>query len=104
MVDFDEFLSNWCLELPKPLVVFIDEVDTLIGDSLLSVLRKVRSGYGKLPAAFPLAMCLISLRDIRDYRIFSFEKAALDLVYDNSLGQRWLVNALGRELCFASMR
>jgi len=29
-----------------------------------------------------------------------FEKDALDLIYDNTLGQPWLVNALGRELCF----
>ncbi len=68
---FSTFLSRWCLELPKPLVVLMDEVDALIGDGLLSVLRQLRSGYNKRPNAFPHALCLIGLRDIRDYRIYS---------------------------------
>lgn len=66
-----KFLSRWCLQLPKPLVVLMDEVDALIGDGLLSVLRQLRSGYNKRPDAFPHALCLIGLRDIRDYRIYS---------------------------------
>ncbi|MCK5717292.1 MAG: AAA-like domain-containing protein, partial [Thiomargarita sp.] len=65
------FLSRWCMALPKPLVILMDEVDALIGDGLLSVLRQLRSGYNKRPKAFPHALCLIGLRDIRDYRIFS---------------------------------
>jgi len=32
--EFSSFLTQWCLELPKPLVVFMDEVDALIGDIL----------------------------------------------------------------------
>ncbi len=65
------FLSCWCLQLPKPLVVLMDEVDALIGDGLISVLRQLRGGYTKRPRAFPHALCLIGLRDIRDYRIYS---------------------------------
>jgi len=65
------FLTKWCMELPKPLVVFMDEVDSLMGDSLITVLRQLRSGYNRRPKAFPHAMCLIGLRDIRDYRIYS---------------------------------
>jgi len=65
------FLTSWCLELPKPLVVFIDEIDSLMGDSLLTVLRQLRAGYERRPKAFPHALCLIGLRDIRDYRIYS---------------------------------
>ena len=68
---FSIFLSRWCMELPKPLVILMDEVDALIGDGLLSVLRQLRTGYSKRPKAFPHALCLIGLRDIRDYRIFS---------------------------------
>jgi len=37
--EFSLFLTQWCLELSKPLVVFMDEVDALIGDGLISVLR-----------------------------------------------------------------
>jgi hypothetical protein len=132
------------MELPKPLVLFMDEVDALIGDGLISVLRQLRSGYTQRPKAFPHAMCLIGLRDIRDYRIYSeksdryivggsafnikeksctladftaeevndlysqhteatgqrFSPAALARVFELTQGQPWLVNALGRELCF----
>lgn len=28
---FSEFLMSWCLELPKPLVLFVDEIDALMG-------------------------------------------------------------------------
>jgi hypothetical protein len=138
------FLSRWCLELSKPLVVFMDEVDSLIGDGLLSVLRQLRSGYTQRPKAFPHALCLIGLRDIRDYRIYSdaskrfmvggsafnikeksirlndftleqvkelyavhtqathqkFTHHALQRIFELTCGQPWLVNALGRELCF----
>ena len=69
--EFSLFLMRWCLELPKPLIVFMDEVDALIGDGLISVLRQLRSGYTKRPRAFPHALCMIGLRDIRDYRIYS---------------------------------
>ncbi|CAK0779658.1 hypothetical protein CCP3SC15_670001 [Gammaproteobacteria bacterium] len=68
---FGEFLSHWCMELSKPLVLFLDEVDALIGDSLINVLRQLRGGYNKRPRAFPHALCIIGLRDIRDYRIYS---------------------------------
>ncbi|TGN99670.1 hypothetical protein PN36_35175, partial [Candidatus Thiomargarita nelsonii] len=141
---FSNFLTFWCLQLPKPLVVLMDEVDALIGDGLLSVLRQLRSGYNKRPNAFPHALCLIGLRDIRDYRIYSdaskrhilggsafnikeksirlddftyeqikdlyaqhttdtgqsFTHPAIQQVYYLTRGQPWLVNALGRELCF----
>jgi uncharacterized protein YlbG (UPF0298 family) len=34
---FFTFLNRWCTELPKPLVLFIDEADSLIGDAMLSL-------------------------------------------------------------------
>ncbi len=141
---FSTFLARWCLELPKPLVILMDEVDALIGDGLLSVLRQLRNGYSQRPKAFPHALCLIGLRDIRDYRIYSdsaqdyviggsafnikeksillnnftyeqikdlyaqhtketgqsFTHPAIQQIYYLTRGQPWLVNALGRELCF----
>ncbi|MBQ8889432.1 MAG: AAA-like domain-containing protein, partial [Bacteroidaceae bacterium] len=39
------YLQELCSILPKPLVLFIDEIDALVGDSLVSVLRQIRSGY-----------------------------------------------------------
>ena len=65
------FFREWCAALTKPLVVFIDEIDSLMGDALLSVLRQLRSGYDQRPEYFPHALCLIGLRDIRNFRIYS---------------------------------
>ncbi len=53
----------------KPFVLFIDEIDALVGDTLVSVLRQIRSGYDKRPAAFPSTIVLCGVRDIQDYRI-----------------------------------
>lgn len=55
----------------KPVVLFIDEIDSLIGDTLLSVLRQIRAGFDRRPKLYPHALCLIGLRDVRDYRIWS---------------------------------
>ena len=64
-------LSEWCLADPKPLVLLIDEIDSLVGDTLLSVLRQLRAGYEQRPRAFPHSIMLCGVRDIRDYRIRS---------------------------------
>jgi len=63
------FLSKLSEALPKPLVLFIDEIDALVGDSLVSVLRQIRSGYANRPAHFPNSIILCGVRDVRDYRI-----------------------------------
>ncbi len=66
-----ETLIRWAQADPRPLVLLIDEIDALVGDSLLSVLRQLRSGYELRPAAFPQSIVLCGVRDIRDYRIQS---------------------------------
>jgi hypothetical protein len=63
------FLSQWCQETPQPLVLMLDEVDALIGDTLLSLLRQLRTGYTQRPNAFPQTVILCGVRDLRDYRI-----------------------------------
>jgi len=67
-------LSNWCEHLDKPLILLIDEIDALIGDSLVSVLRQLRGGYDKRPEQFPQSVVLCGVRDVRDYRIRIKEK------------------------------
>lgn len=64
-----EYLSRLSQELPKPLVLFIDEIDALVGDSLVAVLRQIRSGYANRPLGFPQSIILCGVRDVRDYRI-----------------------------------
>ncbi len=66
-----EMLTEWSRSNPQPLVLFLDEVDALIGDTLISLLRQLRSGYDNRPAAFPHSIILCGVRDVRDYRIHS---------------------------------
>ena len=64
-------LNRWSRSDPRPLVLLIDEIDALIGDSLLSVLRQLRSGYDMRPRSFPHSIVLCGVRNVRDYRIHS---------------------------------
>ena len=139
-----EALTRWSEAAPKPLVLLIDEIDALIGDALLSVLRQLRAGYDLRPEGFPQSVVLCGVRDVRDYRIHSssanaiiaggsafnikarslrlgdfsrdeviallcqhteetgqrFTDDALELIWRQTQGQPWLVNALAEETCF----
>ena len=64
-------LRRWAKADPRPLVLLIDEIDSLVGDTLLSVLRQLRSGYDERPDGFPHSIVLCGVRDVRDYRIRS---------------------------------
>ena len=139
-----EALTRWAEADPKPLVLLIDEIDALIGDSLLAVLRQLRGGYDLRPGSFPQSVVLCGVRDVRDYRIQStaenaiiaggsafnikarslrlgdfsrdemlalldqhaeetgqaFTADARELIWTQTQGQPWLVNALAYEACF----
>ena len=62
-------LRRWAQAAPRPLVLLIDEIDTLTGDSLLSVLQQLRAGYPDRPERFPQSVVLCGLRDVVDYRM-----------------------------------
>ena len=64
-----EALARWCRADPRPLVLLIDEIDALVGDTLISVLRQLRAGYDMRPTSFPHSVVLCGVRDVRDYRI-----------------------------------
>ncbi len=142
-----DFLSQWCAELKKPLVLFLDEIDSLVGDMLVTVLRHLRSGYDLRPERFPQSVILCGVRDVRDYRLrvnggkevitggsaFNikaeslrlgdfdrkdlnalyrqhtvatgqiFEPEAIDLAWELTQGQPWLVNALAYQACFRNI-
>ena len=137
-------LTRWAEVSPHPLVLLIDEIDSLVGDSLISILRQLRAGYDKRPTLFPQSVILCGVRDVRDYRLHStqekavitggsafnikaeslrlgdfsqsdvetlyqqhtqetgqqFEETAIELIWNLTRGQPWLVNALGYEVCF----
>ncbi|MEM7182862.1 MAG: AAA-like domain-containing protein [Spirochaetota bacterium] len=64
-------LALWAQNSEKPIVLLLDEVDALVGDTLISVLRQIRAGYGDRPRSFPHSIILCGVRDVRDYRIHS---------------------------------
>ena len=66
-----ELLKFWSANNDKPVILLLDEVDALIGDTLISLLRQLRSGYDNRPANFPQSVILCGVRDVRDYRIHS---------------------------------
>jgi len=129
------------IALPKPVIVFLDEVDSLVGDTLISLLRQIRAGYADRPKYFPHSIVLCGVRDVRDYRMtmgdgevitggsafniiaeslrlgdFSraemaalyqlhtqatgqvFTSEALDLAWNSTEGQPWLINALAEQV------
>ena len=70
-------LTYWCTESAKPIVLFLDEVDALVGDTLISVLRQIRGGYAQRPAGYPISIVLCGVRDVRDYRIEARHKEVI---------------------------
>ncbi|CAO5171267.1 AAA+ ATPase domain-containing protein [Frankia sp. AiPs1] len=66
-----EAFAVWAEACPRPLVLFLDEIDALAGRTLLSVLGQLRDGYRDRPHGFPSSIALCGLRDVREYRIAS---------------------------------
>jgi type II secretory pathway predicted ATPase ExeA len=77
LVALEEFLTAWCANTDQPTVLLLDEVDALIGDTLISLLRQLSAGYPKRPTHFPQTIILCGVRDIKDYRIHSSAEKAI---------------------------
>lgn len=69
-------LQAWVKACPRPLVIFLDEIDALHGDALIAVLRQIRAGYPRRPDAFPWSLALVGMRDVRDYKLASGDSPA----------------------------
>lgn len=117
-----DLLLRWSLACPRPVILFLDEIDALMDEVLLSVLRQLRAGYPSRPAAFPSSVALIGLFDTPSfynvkvesftlrpftaeeiselYRLHTesagqvFAEEAVTLTYELTRGHPWLVNAL----------
>ncbi len=62
-------LQNACRASGKPVVVFFDEADCLVGDALISFLRQLRDGYvNRKDIPFPKSVALVGMLDVRDYK------------------------------------
>jgi len=68
-ISFHDYLSTWSKSQPKPIVLLIDEADSLWDDVMVSFLRQLRDGFQNRPQGFPQSIALVGLRDIREYRL-----------------------------------
>jgi hypothetical protein len=76
-VALGRFLARWCEQSPLPTVLLLDEVDALVGDTLISLLRQLLAGYSQRPRGFPQTVIFCGVRDLRDYRIHSSSEAPI---------------------------
>ncbi len=66
---FGAALGAWASTCPRPLALFLDEVDGLAPDVLSALLRQLRDGYNERPRGFPASVALVGMRDVKDYVI-----------------------------------
>ena len=74
-------LNRWSAASPQPIVLLLDEVDSLRDESLLTVLHQLRAGYERRPTRFPWSIALCGLRHPKDYAISRSE--ALNIVAES---------------------
>jgi AAA-like domain len=68
-VSLHDYLTTWAKNQAKPIVLLIDEADSLWNDVMVSFLRQLRDGFQNRPKGFPQSIALVGLRDIREYRL-----------------------------------
>ncbi len=61
----------WCERCPRPVVLLLDEIDAVRGQSLIAVLRQLRAMFPDRPASAPWSVMLCGLRDVREYKTAS---------------------------------
>ena len=64
---FAEALRRWAIDDPRPLVLLIDEIDSLPAEGLDALLHELRSCYDLRPKSFPQSVVLCGVRNVRDY-------------------------------------
>ncbi len=123
----NELLTQWAKRSELPIVLLIDELDTIEGPILTSILSQIRAGYDKRPKLFPQSIIFCATHDVIDkqfnikdttIRLGNFEreavagmfaaytanshveitKWAIDRVWQHSSGQPWIVSSLASEI------
>ncbi|MBK9266697.1 MAG: ATP-binding protein [Polyangiaceae bacterium] len=61
-----EGLSAWARVCPLPIVLFFDDVDSLHGSALESVLRQLEAGFSRRPSHFPWSIGLSCQFDLHE--------------------------------------
>jgi len=59
-------LSAFAVEAPRPLVIFLDGLDTLSREVRTSLIRQIRAGKPRRPRAFPWSIGFASMREPRE--------------------------------------
>ena len=64
--------------VPRPVVLFFDEADGLVAETMVSFLTQLRSGYiDRSDTPFPHSVALIGMREVRDYALSTEERRAV---------------------------
>ncbi|MCC6556401.1 MAG: AAA-like domain-containing protein [Polyangiaceae bacterium] len=72
------YLRDLAARSPRPLVVFFDEADCLVGATMVSFLTQLRSGYlTRRRAPFPHSVVLVGQRHVRDYVLSQDDRTAV---------------------------
>jgi len=59
----------------RPVVLFLDEVDGLVGPAMVSFLTQLREGYiARAEQPFPWSIVLVGMRQVRDYSLSSDDR------------------------------
>jgi hypothetical protein len=66
-----DFLAHWAAHSPRPVVLLLDEIDAVRGQSLIAVLRQLREAFPERPRGAPWSVVLCGLRDVREYKAAS---------------------------------
>lgn len=66
-----EVIKAWCERCPRKVVLFLDEIDAVRGQSLIAVLRQLRAMFPDRPISAPWSVMLCGLRDVREYKTAS---------------------------------
>ncbi|MBM4368323.1 MAG: AAA-like domain-containing protein [Deltaproteobacteria bacterium] len=73
------FLRAWSAALaPVPLVLFLDEVDSVASYPLVNLLSQLRAGFPSRPAHAPASVALVGMRDLRDYLVTAKDGAPVN--------------------------
>jgi type II secretory pathway predicted ATPase ExeA len=65
-----QYLVHLCRIAPRPVVVFFDEADGLVGEAMVSFLTQLRAGYlDRSRTPFPHALALVGQRQVREYAL-----------------------------------
>ncbi|MBK8251376.1 MAG: AAA-like domain-containing protein [Polyangiaceae bacterium] len=72
------YLRDLAARSPRPLVVVFDEVDCLVGKTMVSFLTQLRDGYvARRKQPFAHSVVLVGQRNVRDYTLSQSERNAV---------------------------